>query len=190
MISLWTCFSCFFSLFSKKITDKTKPTLRKSSLSDSKDTESNSNDNTNRAATSSSPSPSSIEQRQRKSIQLNLLEICSVCQSSFNIDTAGDCELKIDNIVSCNRCAQKTCKSPQCAVWLPKHNLWECSNCHHFDSVVYVQTYDWLFERLNQSIDDKASVARVTNTTPINDTHPKTDDGVMLELNGNSLCSA
>lgn len=200
--SLWikrTSFSSLslfslLSFFSKKITDKKpRPTLKKSS--DSKNTESNSNNSTNRATTSSS-SPSSIEQQQQHqhsiSAQLKPLEFCSVCQSPFNTAaTADDSESEIDNIVSCNRCSSQTCSSPQCAIWLPKHNRWECSNCHHFDSVVYVQSYDWLFERLSQRFDDKANVARVTNTTQINDTHTKTDDdGVMLELNGNSMVSA
>lgn len=123
----------------------------------------------------------------------NPFDYCSICHNPFNTVAADnndgiDLESKIDNIALCRLCLSQICKSPQCGVWLAKHNHWECSNCHHFDSVAYVRAYDWIFKQLNRRFDDKASVARVTKTAPINDTHPKSDDDdVMLELNGNIL---
>lgn len=186
MDKYFACFSCF----SKKITDKRRLTLKKPSANNSN----NGTIITTTIATNAiEPHPNeNIEPISSYSIHKNPFDYCSICRIPFDIVTDDDnndngSESKIDNIVSCHHCLSQICKSPQCGVWLAKHNHWECSNCHHFDSVVYVRAYDWIFEQLNRRFDDKATatLARVTKTTPINDTNPKSNDDVMLELNGN-----
>lgn len=164
-----TCFSFFVCVFSKKITDKKRLTLTKSSAENNIDIEPNTNTSSNQVSS----------ERHNKSVQDNPVDYCIVCQFPFNKDPDDQSHSKIDNFVSCNHCFSQTCTSPQCAIWLPKHNQWECNNCHHFNSVVYVQAYDWIFEQLIRRFDDKASVARFTETPS------KSNDDVMLELNGN-----
>lgn len=170
-----------FSRFSKKITDKRRLSNDKIP-SHSENPESNSNSEAIDAATGSTSSD-----HEHKIIgHRNLLDLCTICQRPFNSAESSRTEAKIDNIVSCRRCASQTCKSPRCTIWLPKHDHWECSNCHHFDCIVYVKAYDWIFERLNQRFDDKATALCDRNTTPpINDTLLNSQDDVMLQLNGN-----
>lgn len=174
IISLWIKMACF-SCFSKKITDKRRLATNNTSA-DSK------------ATTTTIVSKAERSNSDDKSPDDN----CSICQSPF--DTAASqsspSDTNVGDIVSCSQCLSHTCKNPRCTIWLPKYDHWECRNCHHFDCVVYVQAYDWIFERLSQRFDDKAAVARVTQTTPINDTHSKSEDDVMLELNGNLMRSA
>lgn len=198
MVSCMNEYACF-SCFSKKITDKRRIALKKPSENHSS---SKSNNNTTSVSTADIESHSNgtnIEPVSSHSLDKNPFDYCSICHIPFDIaaaatatnDIDSDFESKIDKFVSCRLCLSQICKSPQCGVWLAKHNHWECSNCHHFDSVAYVPTYEWIFKQLNRRFDDKASaVERVTKTAPIHDTNPKSDDGdVMLELNGKLCCA-
>lgn len=206
-------FSSCFSCFSKKITDKKRYTA------DSKKTDSNSNKNSGITSASSSSSsssstptqsvPSSSKQRRRISEPKTLLDLCVICQSPLNI--AGDqaTERAFQSSATCNNCLSQTCKSPRCTVWLPRHDHWQCSNCHHFDCLLYVRAYDWIFECLSERFYDKATAERVTKHPPqplrpspspsspstskasptgtaISDQSTSTtQDDVMFELNGN-----
>lgn len=186
------CFSCF----SKKITDKRRIALKKPS-------ENHSSSNNTATASTADTEPHSngtnIEPASSHWVDKNPLDYCSICHIPFDIAAAAtatddidcDSQSKIDKFVSCRLCLSPICKSPQCGVWLATHNHWECSNCHHFDSVAYVPTYEWVFKQLNRRFDDKASaVERVTKTAPIHDTNPTSDNGdVMLELNGKFCCA-
>lgn len=172
-------FSCFLFFFlSKKITDKKKIIVKKSpSTVDNID----SNSNTIIHA-------EVLHGHESDSVrQTNPFDCCSICQNPLKITVADGVECNVDNIVSCRHCLSQTCNSPQCAIWLHTQNRWECSNCHHFDSVVYVQTYDWIFDQLNQRFNDKAVNASVKNTTSINEIDSNLEDDVMLKLNGNLL---
>lgn len=186
-VSLWINVPCF-SRFSKKITDKRRIALKKPSANN------NNNSNSSRSSSDSIAniephSNGHIEPVPNYSVEKNPFDFCSICRIPLDTvtDDNNDSESKIENIVFCRLCLSQICKSPQCGVFLAKHNHWECSNCHHFDSVVYVRAYDWIFEQLNRRFDDKATIgARVTKTTPLNDTNPNSAaNDVMLELNGN-----
>lgn len=154
--------------FSKKITNK-----RRLPTHTSRDTDTDTNTN------------HPVNQKNKHQSADDPFDYCSICQIPLNIEAvASSSDSKIDTIVFCKHCQSKTCKSSQCAIWMPSRNHWECSNCHHFDSVVYVRAYDWIFSRLNRIFDDKANVTLVTKTTSINDIHSNSGDDVMLELNG------
>ncbi|XP_055318924.1 uncharacterized protein LOC129576891 isoform X3 [Sitodiplosis mosellana] len=171
----------------KKITDKRRIALKKPSE----------NSSSSSTATTADIEPHSNENNIEPSLDRNPFDYCSICQIPLDIvaaatksnnDYESDSESEIDKFASCHLCQSQICKSPQCGIWLAKHNHWECTNCHHFDSVVYVPAYEWIFKQLNRRFDDKASaVERVTKTEPIHDTNPKSnDDDVMLELNDES----
>ncbi|XP_031621814.1 putative uncharacterized protein DDB_G0291812 isoform X7 [Contarinia nasturtii] len=160
---------------SKKITDKKKITSKKLSSSA---------DNLNIDLNSNITQPEVRSVCQRNSIQqADPFDCCSVCQNPINIAVSDRAESIIENIVSCRHCLLQTCKSPQCSIWLQEQNCWECSNCHHFDSVVYVQAYDWIFDQLNQRFDAKSIDAHVKNIPPINEIDATLEDDVMLKLN-------
>ncbi|XP_055318931.1 putative mediator of RNA polymerase II transcription subunit 26 isoform X7 [Sitodiplosis mosellana] len=176
-----------FQYISKKITDKRRIALKKPSE----------NSSSSSTATTADIEPHSNENNIEPSLDRNPFDYCSICQIPLDIvaaatksnnDYESDSESEIDKFASCHLCQSQICKSPQCGIWLAKHNHWECTNCHHFDSVVYVPAYEWIFKQLNRRFDDKASaVERVTKTEPIHDTNPKSnDDDVMLELNDES----
>ncbi|XP_031621785.1 probable serine/threonine-protein kinase DDB_G0282963 isoform X3 [Contarinia nasturtii] len=159
----------------KKITDKKKITSKKLSSSA---------DNLNIDLNSNITQPEVRSVCQRNSIQqADPFDCCSVCQNPINIAVSDRAESIIENIVSCRHCLLQTCKSPQCSIWLQEQNCWECSNCHHFDSVVYVQAYDWIFDQLNQRFDAKSIDAHVKNIPPINEIDATLEDDVMLKLN-------
>lgn len=70
-----------------------------------------------------------------------------------------DISSKLDNIVSCNICSKKTCNNPNCIIWIPDSDHWECADCHQFNSIAYVQKYSWIFERLNQKFNAKPTIS-------------------------------
>lgn len=182
-ISLYIKCACF-SRFSKKITDKRRLST------DKIPTHCENIESNNCEAAAAATGSTSSDQLHKIGGHKNLLDLCTICQRPFNVAESNRIEANIDNIVSCSRCLSQTCKSPRCTIWLPKHDHWECSNCHHFDCISYVRAYDWIFERLNQRFDDKAAVVRVTKAPPINATSLNVQDDVMLELNGNLMRSA
>lgn len=80
----------------------------------------------------------------------NHIKNCSICHSPLSLVGINDLSSKVENTITCNICLKKTCKNPNCITWLPKSDHWECAECHQFNSVVFVQAYNWIFAQLNQ----------------------------------------
>lgn len=111
---------------------------------------------------------------------------CSVCRQPFVTSNNSGADSSNKNFVTCNVCSSQICKiNPNCSVWLPKYNHWECSDCHQFNTSAYVHAYDWIFERLTEKFRNKKIVTRATADRPSHELNRTSENDVMLELNGN-----
>lgn len=109
-------------------------------------------------------------------------ESCSICHKTSASTSNAESLLPL---TVCGNCSASICQNTSCAIRLDGGNVWKCNVCHHRQqlnaSANFLQSYDWIFERLNQKFSERA------NANAKEQTEARTRrccSNVMLDSNG------